>query len=215
LKTKKGWIFQPERKEIMKTNIASSLFIVSAVAGAFLFSGCGTPAGYVDPNSSRLVTTVGQINIQDFSSAADAMVASLIDNLINPGQLKSGSPGEPALMAISRITNDTGQQFDTDLLVKKIRVNLLRTGKVQVTTTVGLNAAEDPLAAKLQVETGTKTRLPDYTLSGKIIQVRANAGSLSQSSFVFQLSLTSHGGIAVWEDEKTITKQGSKSSVGF
>ena len=57
--------------------------------------------------------------------------------------------------------------------------------------------------------------MPDYTLSGKIIGQSAKAGSIRQSAFVFQLSLTSRNGTAVWEDEKTIVKQGSTSSVGF
>jgi uncharacterized protein (TIGR02722 family) len=189
-------------------------------AAALLFTGCATDTHYVQPDSSRLVTSVGKIDIQDFSQAADAMTQSLIDNLINAGQLKSAVADEPALMAISRIQNNTGQQLDTDLLVKKIRVALNRTGKVQTSTTIGLGGAEDPLAAdqqKAQEFFADKkhTRLPDYTLSGKIIEVRVGAGNVKQASYVFQLSLSSASGVAVWEEEKTIIKQGSRSSIGF
>jgi PBP1b-binding outer membrane lipoprotein LpoB len=123
--------------------------------------------------------------------------------------LHSSAEGEPALMAISRIQNNTGQQLDTDLLVKKIRVALNRTGKIVTSTTIGIGAPEDPLAANGQ------TRRPDYTLSGKIIELRDSAGDIHQASYVFQLSLSSASGIAVWEDEKTIIKQGSRPSVGF
>lgn len=195
--------------------------LIALSAGALLvLAGCSTDAHYVDPASSRPVTEVGRINVQDFSSAADTMVNSLIDSLIGQDKLKSSVPGEPALLAISRIQNSTGQQFDTDQLIKKIRIQLLKTGKVQTSTTMNLGEAEDPLAVdqkarqELQENNG-RTRQPDYTLSGKIIEDRAEAGKVRQSAFIFQLSLSSRAGVAIWEEEKTIIKQGTRPSVGF
>lgn len=199
----------------------TSLRVLLPVAVVTLLPACAGPkTAYVEPGSSRLVTTLDQVNIQDFAQAADTMVASLIDNLINPGQLRSGVPGEPALLAISRIQNNTGQQLDTDLLVKKIRVALLRTGKVWTSTTIAYGGPEDPLAAEEQQLLGRSAagvnRRPDYTLSGKIIEDRARAGNIRQAAYIFQLSLTkTPEGIAVWEDEKTIVKQGSRPAVGF
>ncbi len=191
----------------MKHFIASSLCLA-----ALLAAGCASKTKYVEPDSSRLLTTTSQINIQDFANAADTMVNSLIEAQINPGILKSGVPGSPALLAISRIQNNTGSQIDTDLLVKKMRVALLKTGKVVTSTTISLaDEPEDPLAARYQIG----NRAPDYTLAGKIIEDRITEGSKRQSAFVFQLSLSSREGIAVWEDEKTIVKQGKKPSVGF
>lgn len=192
----------------------------SACLAVALLSGCATRTTYVDANSSRLITTTEGINIQDFSQAADTMTQSLIDNLINPGGLESSVPGKPALLAISRIQNNTGQQLDTDLLTKKIRVALLRTGKVQTSTTIAYGGPEDPLAAEQQkaqefFQDEKHTRLPDYTLSGKIIEDRTRAGNVRQTAYIFQLSLSSRAGIAVWEDERTIVKQGSRPSVGF
>jgi PBP1b-binding outer membrane lipoprotein LpoB len=163
---------------------------------------------------------VGKINIQDFEQAADEMVKSLIDNFISAGKLQSGVPNEPALLAISRIVNSTGEQLETDLLTKKIRVALNRTGLVQTSTTIGSGNPEDPIAADQQkarefFEDKKHTRLPDYTLSGRIIHLRDRAGNIRQSSYVFQLSLTSNKGVAVWEEQKTITKQGRQPAVGF
>ncbi len=192
----------------MKTSLLVSA--LSAAAGLCLCAGCGSPTTYVDPHSSRLVASVGAIDIQDFAQAADGMTQSLIDNLINAGKLQSGVPSQPALMAISRIQNNTAQQLDTDMLVKKIRVALNRTGKVQTSTTIEYGGAEDPLNAELKAQqpynAQKPTRLPDYTLSGKIIEMRDQAGNTRQASYVFQLSLSSSDGIAVWEDEKTIVK---------
>jgi uncharacterized protein (TIGR02722 family) len=188
--------------------------------GMLLLAGCATQTAYVDPASSRMITSVGRIDVQDFTQASDTMVQSLIDNLINAGKLQSAVPAEPALLAISRIQNKTGMQFDTDMLVKKIRVALNRTGRVQTTTTMNLGGAEDPLAADQQkakefFEDKKRTRLPDYTLSGKILEDATRAGNLRQSTYVFQLSLSSASGVAVWEEEKTIVKQGTRPSVGF
>jgi hypothetical protein len=189
----------------------SSLLPALALA-ALLTAGCASKTTYVEPDSSRLLTTTSQINIQDFANAADTMVNSLIEAQINPGLLSSGVPGSPALLAISRIQNSTGSQIDVDLLVKKMRVALLKTGKVVTSTTISLaDEPEDPLAARYQIG----NRAPDYTLAGKIIEDRITEGSKRQSAFVFQLSLSSREGIAVWEDEKTIVKQGKKPSVGF
>jgi len=196
------------------------LNVILCAAALAVATGCASKTAYVDPNSSNLVVTTDTINIQDFSQAADAMTASLIDNFINAGLLRSGVPGEPALLAISRIQNNTGEQLDTDLLVKKIRVALLRTGKVQTSTTIAYGGPEDPLAAeqqKAQEFFGNEqhARLPDYTLSGKIIENRTSAGRTKQTSYIFQLSLSSRAGVAVWEDERTIVKQGTRPSVGF
>ena len=44
----------------------------------------------------------------------------------------------------------------------------------------------------------------------------ACSGRVAQSTYSFQLSLTdAKTGLATWEGEKEITKQGTRSSVGF
>lgn len=195
--------------------------LLPAAAAALLAAGCAsTKTTYVEPGGSRVITNVDRINIQDFAQAADQMTASLIDNVINQNRLQSASPGQPPLLAISRIQNNTGSQLDTDLLIKKMRVVLLNTGRIQTTTTMNLGSPEDPLAADQQrrkefFEDAKHARVPDYSLSGKIIEDRTRAGRVRQTAYVFQLSLSSTSGIAVWEDEKTIVKQGKKPSVGF
>jgi uncharacterized protein (TIGR02722 family) len=188
-----------------------------AAAVSLIGAGCATNAHYVQTGGSQSVVTIGQINIQDYIQAANDMTGKMLasgalDRVANP----------PAVLAISRIVNNTGQQIDTDLLTKKIRVAVLDSGKAMTTTTMGLGGtAEDPMAQGLQQENNFKsdvknTRAPDFTLSGKIIQLAVKAGNTSQSTFSFQLSLTdAKTGLAVWEGEKEITKQGTRSSVGF
>jgi penicillin-binding protein activator len=193
------------------------LFPILAVAIPLIGAGCATNAHYVQTGGSENIVNVGQINIQDYIQAANDMTG----NLLASGALDR-VPAPPAILAISRIVNNTGQQIDTDLLTKKIRVAVLNSGKAMTTTTMGLGGtAEDPMAQGLQQENEFKndvknTRTPDFTLSGKIIQLTARAGDTRQSTYSFQLSLTdSKTGLAVWEGEKEITKQGTRSSVGF
>ncbi|MFZ0829162.1 MAG: penicillin-binding protein activator LpoB [Verrucomicrobiia bacterium] len=191
--------------------------LLLAAALPLVVGGCATRAHYIQTGGSESIVTVNSINIQDFIQAADTETSDLLasgalDKVANP----------PAVLAISRIVNNTGQQIDTDLLTKKIRIALLNSGKAQTTTTMGLGGtAEDPMAKGLQQEAEFKsdqkvTRTPDFTLSGKIIQTIARDGSTSQSTFSFQLSLTDpKTGLAVWEGEKEITKQGGRPAVGF
>ena len=193
------------------------LLSVMAAALPLLVGGCATPAHYIQTGGRESLVNVNQINIQDFIQAAndatsDLLASGALDKVANP----------PAVLAISRIVNNTGQQIDTDLLTKKIRVALLNSGKAQTTTTMGLGGtAEDPMAKGLQQENEfmndqKTTRKPDFTLSGKIIETTARAGSTRQSTYSFQLSLTdARTGLAVWEGEKEITKQGTRPSVGF
>jgi uncharacterized protein (TIGR02722 family) len=193
------------------------LLPILAAAIPLVGAGCATDAHYVQTGGSENIVNVGQINIQDYIQAANDMTG----NLLASGALdRVATP--PAILAISRIVNNTGQQIDTDLLTKKIRVAVLNSGKAMTTTTMGLGGtAEDPLAQGLQQENEFKsdvknTRTPDFTLSGKIIQLSARSGDTRQSTYSFQLSLTdSKTGLAVWEGEKEITKQGTRSSVGF
>jgi penicillin-binding protein activator len=193
------------------------LLPILAAAIALIGAGCATNAHYIQSGGSESVVSLGQINIQDYMQAADAMTG----NLLASGALDK-VPTPPAVLAISRIVNNTGQQIDTDLLIKRIRVAVLQSGKAVTTTTVGLGGtAEDPMAKGFQQENEFKadvktTRNPDFTLSGKIIQLSVRAGDTRQATFSFQLSLTdSKTGNAVWEDYKDITKQGTRSSVGF
>lgn len=192
----------------------------TAAAAALLLSGCATKndAKYVDSQGPNTIVSLNQINIQDWNNAADKLVASLLSS----GVLER-APELPAVMAISRIRNNTQQQVDTDNLTKKIRIALNQTGKVVTTTTLGADGkVEDAVAADVGAMQSfmagekQKTVLPFYTLSGKLLEDRVSSGSTKQVTYTFQLSLTTtKNGLAVWEGEEQITKQGQRSSVGW
>ncbi len=185
---------------------------LSALLFAFFVfaTGCSsTDSGQVKTGCGG-VFNIDQINIQDYGQVATELTGKLLAS----GALdRVASP--PAVIAIGRIINNTDQQIAIDLLIKKICVLMLDSGKALTITTRDFGGiSKDPLAKGFGDENTCKnntqvTRNPDFTLSGKIIQLVVKADNTSRSIFSFQLSLTdSKTGLAVWEGEKEITKQG-------
>ena len=186
----------------------------------FLVACSGTPVKIDTANDSN--GTVMGLDYRDFSEAAGAMVESILAS----GVVNHPDDGRYVL-AISRITNDTMQRIDTDQLVKKIRVDLLRSGKVVVTTAISANGAEDAMTYQARELRGNdefeqervsgKGQLiaPDYSLSGKIIQRNNKVDRRNtQVDYYFQMTLTDiDTGLAYWEDELPIIKRGSSKTV--
>ncbi|MDG5499716.1 penicillin-binding protein activator LpoB [Marinobacter sp. BGYM27] len=195
---------------------------VIAVLCSTLLAACATPTRYVDPAADDGPVTM-TMDYRDFERAADAAV----QDLLTSGAVDNPS-GERYIMVVSRITNDTMQRIDTDQLVKKIRVALLRSGKVITTTAVGLNGAEDAMNEKARelrnsdefdqsgVQKKGTLKAPDLSLSGKIIQRNHKVEDEQQVEYYFQLSMTDlTSGLAVWENETPIIKRGSNDAVSW
>ena len=182
--------------------------VLAAAASSFV-AGCASDAQYVQTGDKQQIVSLGQINIQDYANAASKAVTKLLES----GAIdKVAQP--PALLELSRIINNTGQQVDTDLLTKKISVALLQSGKA-VTKTVDSKAAGYQQENEFMNDQ-KRTKLPDFTLSGKIIETVDRAGNTRRTTYSFQFSLNdTKQGIQVWEDEEEIGKQGTRSSVGF
>jgi len=201
--------------------------LITAATLPALMLGCAT-ARYIDHDGRDSIVNVGQINTQDWIRAADELTQSLLLS----GTINSVA-GKPKVMMIGRIKNNTNQHIDTDSLMKKIRVALNKGGRALTTTAVGLDGPEDESSKAVrelraddefnQATIPSKGNLisPDYSLSGKIIQnnARAKRGllpTIKQSEFAFQLSMTDlKTGLAVWEEEKLIVKQGSRAAVSW
>jgi len=189
--------------------------------------GCAT-AKYINHDGRDSIVNVEQINTQDWIRAADELTQSLLLS----GAIQSVA-GKPKVLMVGRIKNNTTQHIDTDSLMKKIRVALNKSGRTLTTTAVGIDGPEDESSKAVrelrndddfnQATIPGKGNLvsPDYSLSGKIIQNNAHARrvllpTIKQSEFAFQLSLTDlKTGLATWEEEKIIVKQGTRAAVGW
>lgn len=199
------------------------LFAVTALVGLTACVQTTTQTTMIDPRADRSAIGAG-LDMRDFETAASDTVQSMLSS---PALTKPG--GGRYVLAVSRVTNDTMQRIDTDLLIKKVRVDLLNSGKVVVTTAVGLAGPEDPMAIKTRQLRGSgefnqshvarkgQMIAPDLSLSGKIIQHDNRLGDGTQRiDYAFQLSLTDiNTGLAIWEGETPISKLSSSRTVSW
>lgn len=201
----------------MKLRIPSHFVLVALVAGALgLASGCAPQTQLLSSSSVDRPVTLG-LSAADFEHAA----ASATQSLLTSGAVDRHD-GKKHIMVVSTVLNDTMQRIDTDQLVKKVRVELLRSGKVMVTTAIGLDGAEDQMntafselsqSRKVDRSTLVKQSLaaPNLSLSGKLIQRNNRIDNRRELvEYYFQLTLTDlQNGLAVWEGEEQISKMGS------
>lgn len=183
-----------------------------SVVSAFIV-GCETVPELID-ESNDLGHTTEELDYRDWEKAATNMVADLVAS----GAVSR--PGKPYVLAVGRVINKTQEVIDTDLLIKKIRVALVRMGKVRTTTAYGIAGPEDEMTRLVQEEVGAPdtTVLPELSLTGKIIQPtsRHYESGLARRECYFQLTLTDlKTGLTVWEDERKVIKQVSSQSVSW
>ena len=179
------------------------LVLLALFAG--LQSGCQQNARVVTDDWDMIVS-VDQIDVQDWSNAADQCLQQLYAS-----DILSSAPTKPARVEVTRIVNDTTQRIDTDLLTQKMKISLRQSGKVVFAST---DSRAGEVADYRDFKAGDdRPRLPDYVINGKIIEVRANAGKLRQSSYVFQLNLVdTRQDIDAWSGEAEVTKQGTRNA---
>lgn len=191
-------------------------------ASVLMLAGCATPTRYVDPAADNGPVAM-TLDYRDFEKAA----TEAVDDMLASGAVSNPNGGR-YIMVVSRITNDTMQRIDTDQLIKKIRVALLRSGKVVTTTAVGLGGAEDEMTMRARelrnseefdqsgVQKKGTLQAPDLSLSGKILQRNHKVADEQQVEYYIQLSLTDLAtGLAFWEGETPIIKRGSNDSVSW
>jgi penicillin-binding protein activator len=205
----------------IRTALTGTLFAALVLGGV---TGCqSTPqVQYVDPSGSGL-TTVGQINFQDYNAAG----IKLVESLLGSGRLDRVD-GTPFIVMLSRIENRTSQHVDTALLTQNIRIALSQSGKAAFTTAVGAGGPEDAATMAVRdlresdefaqdtIAARGTVIAPDLSLSGRIIQQNTYAGNQRQAAYTFQLTLTNlKMGIAIWEGQEQIVKMGSRPRVGL
>ena len=194
---------------------------------AVLPAGCAQPIAttMIDPQADRSAIGMG-LDTRDFESAA----AKVVQDMLTSGAVNHPGGGRYVLV-ISRVTNDTMQRIDTDQLIKRIRVELLKSGKVVTTTAlhVGGAEAEDPMSMQSRQLRGSaefsqakvadqgQMVAPELSLSGKLLQHNNRLGDGSQRvDYEFELTLTDlHTGLGLWEGAEPISKRGPNQTVAW
>jgi penicillin-binding protein activator len=176
----------------------------------------------IDPRADRSGYGMG-LDERDFTAAAQDAVQKMLDS----GALNHPNGGR-YVVAISRISNDTMQRIDTDELVKKIRVQMLNSGKAVVTTAISASGPEDAMTMQVRELRASQEFshknlagkgqmvAPELSLSGKLIQHDSSVDGGQRIDYSFQLTLTDlHTGLALWENETPISKLGTNRTVAW
>jgi len=162
------------------------------------------------------------LDYRDFDQAASQLVQSMLAS----GALKKEGGGR-YIIAKGRIINDTMQRIDTDQLMAKIEIEILRSGQAVMTRAVGADADklihearelrdDEEFDQSTIAERGTLQAF-NFSIKGKIFQrnIRYDK-NLQQVEYYFQLMLSdSVTGLTYWQDEVIVGKRGSNKSVSW
>lgn len=197
--------------------------ILLSFAAVFLLCGCGTDAKRLEISDPGALTTISQVDPIDWATVAEKSIKSL---------LASGAlirkDGQPSIVMISRVRNFTTLHLESTILTSKMRQAILISGQAKCSSAVGVGAAIDPSVRRIRAKeydemfnqstvpkNGTVVA-PNMSLSGAIIQQTAYQGRKEESYFFFHIVLTDlTTGIAVWEDNVDILKQGTHPLFSF
>lgn len=192
-------------------------YITFLMAGFVMLSvcGCATKTQMIDTENDT-TERAAALEGRDFEDAANAM----IEDMLEMGTVTKPN-GQPYILVISRIENDTMQRLDTDELTKSIRIALMKSGKVRVTT-----FQEDSMVMKssqlrkskefnqANVRKAASLAAPELSLSGKITQREFIVSGDKRIEYRFSLSMTDlSNGLTIWEGEKKIKKIADKNAV--
>jgi len=198
----------------MRNAIAPAAFLLA-------LSACALPAceraRYVETGSPEGIISVNDVDFQDILKASSGMLESLAET----GVLKTAKR-KPAQLIIGEVVNDTSSRFDVGELTYRMREQLVNTGQAAVVTTFG-NSPEDKQAQEvlrrekfLKGETAEPLPDPDFSLTGKITQVKRSAGDTKQATYTFRLTLTNlRTGLEAGTKTVDMTKLGNRNAVGF
>lgn len=210
-------------EKIEKIMTKKILLLVGISSIALSLTACGTSPQRIDATGNEGIVSIDQVNFKDWQIAAEKGITSLLES----GVL-SRSDGRKSILMISTVKNSTTQHINTRILTDKIRQALLRSGKALTTTAVGGNGPDDIASKQVRrleeddmfnqstVQKAGTAIAPDMSFSGEIVQQKATQGRMSESYFFFHMAVTDlTTGLAVWEDNIEIVKQGKKPIFGW
>ncbi len=181
-------------------------------------SACTTQTKVISrAESAEYVTAT--LSDNDFENAAKEM----IDDMLMYELATPKSNGQPYVMMISDIKNDTMQRINTADLTDYIKKELRRSGKVRTTNAFGDHKNENialsrqlkdsSLVDKSTVKKNNTVKAFDLTLEGRIAQKNSNVGNKKMIEYIFSLNLIDMGdGTELWSDKKVITKLTDKNT---
>lgn len=189
-----------------KHKTAKSLLACAGALGialALFLGGCasGTPAHRIEAGGSEAITSLDKVNLADFDIAAQ----KLLNSMLRSGVFNE-FPKKPVLMRVGRIKNNTSEVINMSMFTSRITTFLNRSKLVRV-------LADDAYSRELAEFNGVDN-LPQIILVGEIAEDTTTAGRTKERSYTFILRLNIDGA-AAWEEMTTVSKQGTRASVGW
>ncbi len=181
--------------------VTKPLMIVSVWAGVGLFMpGCAEPP-HVVTDKDRVTSL--WFDVQDFEAVAEQMSNSMLNSRVIP---PVGNP--PLPIAMGGFVDATGLGIDPSVLLKRVRVSLLQSGRVVfVGESDSVRRAMDDASDFFRDDGRATGVAPVYTLALRISRMPVVVNRVGQNTLIFHMSLNAAGDVAVWEDEKMISKQ--------
>ncbi len=191
--------------------------IICMVLASYFLSGCAsTPeVSYGNPEQVETVTT--GFGSTDLQMIAEKMVNSLLASPVLSGDRRP-------VFYVHQVKNMTDEHIDTKSVTDKIRVTLLKSGKVRFSA---VNEVNDEILRQLEYQTKSGIVNPstaksaghqvgaDYFLFGEITSIRKSAGRIKDVYFKFTMNLVNiNTGLIEWAEEKEIRKEAKKPLIG-
>jgi hypothetical protein len=203
-------------QEVRKDMNRAILFFGLAALVTLAHGCAGTPdVSYGSPDQVETVTT--DFGSTDLQMIAEKMVNSLLASPII-------SDGRQPVFYVQTVRNKTDEHIDTTAVTDKIRVTLLKSGRVKFTAIADVS---DELVNQLEFQASSGMVDPataksigklvgaDYFLYGELTSIRKSAGRVKDVYYKFTLNLVNiQNGLIEWADEKEIRKQAKKPLLG-
>ncbi len=193
----------------MKTLRVHRSIILLTVLAALLLGGCASTSSvqYGDPGAVETLTN--EFGSTDLQMIAEKMAGSLL----NTPMMASG--GRP-LVTLAPVKNKTSEYIDTKSVTEKIRVTLLKSGRVRFAVdTDGMQNQVDETVRQTQTgmyRRGKSIRAgrmhgAQYRIEGTFSSITKQAGRVKDVYYSFRLELIDNEtGIYEWAEEKEIRK---------
>ncbi len=191
--------------------------LFSPLAVLVLFWGCASTPDVSYGSPDQVETVTADFGSTDLQMIAEKMVNSLLASPVL-------STGKPPVFYVQNVRNKTDEHIDTKSVTDKIKVTMLKSGKVRFSA---VGDVKDEMVSQLEFQASSGMVDPktaksigklvgaDYFLYGELASIRKSAGRVKDVYYKFTLNLVNiQTGLIEWADEKEIRKQAKKPLIG-
>jgi len=153
------------------------------------------------------------INLADITETAGKMVEEL---LVDPAITRfEAQNGRLPVINIGEFKNNSDQRFDLMQLTRRITSDLRRGGQVEIVSNRSVSTeenTEDNFINDVKVATAARA---DFYLEGEIGVIQVRAGNTREKTYTFLMELNDRNRRTVWDRFVDISKQDTRSGVGW